>query len=695
MTADTTTLTPAPTRTPALGRAWTDVAGLAASFEAGCRAEPMLTAALLALPGTDGEATQLAVWPPGGTPPPALRQAVLRLCSDPRAIDERIDAEAGPQRLVGLRVMIGDTLGAVVALRFDGAPSVVGDALFRWHARLHARPAMSSRAAGIEDDLDRIVDSLDRTPRAPVRASGRIEAATGVRPPDGPTVAGPGLPASLIYRDRPTRADAPAASPAGAPSDDGPPSAAGIRADADTDAQRPAPGRTVASPIELAWMLECQAVVADAGSLDDALHALVATLARQHRCTRVAFGWAKRSGSRVAVLSDGVGSRPSPEVLAPIATAMDEALDQGACVASPALPSREMPVNVAQAQLARVGQSAAVCSVPLVAGGRALGALTLERTVGPFEPAAITGLGRLGSLLAPTLAMRRRADRPLRALGADLADAVVGRRGRVPWLVAGALLAAGVGATIDVPYRVSGAARVEGASQRTMTAPADGFIAKVHVRPGDAVKAGDTMVELDDRDLRLERMRWSSEADQADRQAIEAVAREDRAQYAQHAARAAQARAQLALADGQLARLRVVAPFDGRVLSGDLTQSLGAPVKSGDVLVAVAPEGRHRVIVDVDERDVARVGDGAVGTLALSANAGRERAISVVRVSPAAVARDGRTVFEVEAAAADETDLRPGYQGVAKIVAGERALGRVLLERPWRAVADRLWAWGW
>jgi len=267
--------------------------------------------------------------------------------------------------------------------------------------------------------------------------------------------------------------------------------------------------------------------------------------------------------------------------------------------------------------------------------------------------------------------------------------------GAAPIAILAVLAALALAALVPVPDRVGGAARVEGAMQRLLTAPVDGWLLRVHVRPGDAVSEGQVLVELDDRELAQERLRWSTEAEQAGRQATEALAREDRAQYAVHAARAVQARAQLSMVDTQLARQRVAAPFDGLVLSGDLTQSLGAPVKAGDTLLSVAPAGRHRVIVDVDERDVARVAQDAEGVLALGAHAGGVVPIRVVRISPAAVAREGRTVFEIEAAPAAGAELRPGYEGVAKFEAGSRRLGQVLFERPWRALADRIWALGW
>ena len=65
-----------------------------------------------------------------------------------------------------------------------------------------------------------------------------------------------------------------------------------------------------------------------------------------------------------------------------------------------------------------------------------------------------------------------------------------------------------------------------------------------------------------------------------------------------------QAEAQIALLDEQLARTKVVAPFNGVIMKGDLSQSLGSPVEHGQVLFEVAPLESYRVIVQVDERDI-------------------------------------------------------------------------------------------
>ena len=55
------------------------------------------------------------------------------------------------------------------------------------------------------------------------------------------------------------------------------------------------------------------------------------------------------------------------------------------------------------------------------------------------------------------------------------------------------------------------------------------------------------------------------------------------------AAQINQAEAQLALAEEKLARATLVAPFDGIVVSGDLSQQLGTPVEQGKLLFEIAP----------------------------------------------------------------------------------------------------------
>ena len=166
-------------------------------------------------------------------------------------------------------------------------------------------------------------------------------------------------------------------------------------------------------------------------------------------------------------------------------------------------------------------------------------------------------------------------------------------------------------------------------------------------------------------------------------------------------AQASQAEAELALVREKLARTKLVAPVEGLVVSGDLSQMLGAPIEQGKVLFEIAPLDAVRVVLQVAETDYrlvaehASVGQATIGQLVLTGEGGEQRPIRVTLVTPVAEARDGRNTFRIEAALArqDGTLLRPGMEGIAKLDVGR---GAVLYS--WsRTTIDRLrlFIWNW
>ena len=118
-----------------------------------------------------------------------------------------------------------------------------------------------------------------------------------------------------------------------------------------------------------------------------------------------------------------------------------------------------------------------------------------------------------------------------------------------------------------------------------------------------------------------------------------------------------------------------VITFDGVVVSGDLSQSLGAPVARGDVLFEVAPLHSYRVMLDVDERDIGDLVVGQHGTLVLNALPDQEWPFMVEKITPVSVAREGLNYFRVEAKLLEPSErLRPGMEGYGKVTADRRHL---------------------
>jgi multidrug efflux pump subunit AcrA (membrane-fusion protein) len=304
-----------------------------------------------------------------------------------------------------------------------------------------------------------------------------------------------------------------------------------------------------------------------------------------------------------------------------------------------------------------------------------------------------------GAMLPSIIEDKRRADqgaaaRLLEAVKRALGE-IVGPRHLV-WKAATALalLAIAVLALVPVTYRVSAKMLIEGETQRVAAAPFEGFIAEAPVRAGDTVRAGQLLARLEDRDLKAELERWSSERDQYERKVREAMAAHDLSALQIAQAQSNQADAQVRLASEKLRRSAIVAPYDGVVVSGDLSQQVGAPVETGKKLFEIAPLESYRVILQVDERDIRFVQPRQRGEVLVAGLAEDSLPFTVTKVTPVATTQDGRNFFRVEARLERAGDrLRPGMEGVGKISTRELRLWTVLTRSFTDWLRLSLWTW--
>ncbi|MBY0237166.1 MAG: HlyD family secretion protein, partial [Burkholderiaceae bacterium] len=181
--------------------------------------------------------------------------------------------------------------------------------------------------------------------------------------------------------------------------------------------------------------------------------------------------------------------------------------------------------------------------------------------------------------------------------------------------------------------------------------------------------------------------------------AQEAQAQHSLAQIQISMAQIAQAAAQRRLSEAMAARSAIRAPLDGLVVSGDLSQSLGAALKKGQSLFEISPLDAYRVILLVDEADVDLVAVGQRGELMLTAMPGRTYPFTVRLLTPVAQAKDGHNQFRVEAVldlppeAVRQAQLRPGMEGLGKIDMGERRLVWIWTHRMSDWLRLKLWQW--
>jgi multidrug resistance efflux pump len=357
-------------------------------------------------------------------------------------------------------------------------------------------------------------------------------------------------------------------------------------------------------------------------------------------------------------------------------------------------------INQAHAELARQLSKGAVCTVPITGQGEILGALTLERESGQaLTDADILEIEQLLALVAPGLWLQHRDGQalPVKA-GHSLRDTATKLFGpehiKLKLASLAAIILLGFFSFAQGDWRVTAKAVVEGSVQRTIAAPIDGYISSVEAGAGDVVTANQPMGALDDSDLRLQRLKWSTLRQQMVSESREAMAQHNRAEVSIISAKIDQADAELDLIDEQLARTRLLAPFDGIVIEGDLSQRLGTPVSRGDILFKVAPMDDYRIVLKVDEQDIAPIAPGQTGKLILASMPSRVLEMRVDKITPVSTAEEGHNFFRVEASLLEEDLLlQPGMEGVGKIAVGEANLFWIWTHDMVNWLQLRAWTW--
>lgn len=421
---------------------------------------------------------------------------------------------------------------------------------------------------------------------------------------------------------------------------------------------------------------------------DHAALRFVNLMGRHLDAERVVLGFVKRGELAIHSQSDSSGHSDRHELVKLTKNALQEAVDQQESVLWPA-PQDSNVVDIAHDKLAGATGGRSVLTVPLVDKEVCFGAVLFERnTEKPFTDGDRLIAELLVNYVGVVLEEKRQASLPLvtyvgrslkKQLGRLLGPGHLLRK----LVVMGAVLLTVFFALARGDYQLGAEAVLEGARLRAIVVPFEGYLQDAGPRAGDKVAAGDLLAQLDTRELRLQRMSWTSQLATARRQYEDALAKQERAQVQIAKAQVERAEAELDLVDFQVAQANMLAPFDALVVSGDLSQRIGSVVRQGDVLFELSPSKRYRLALYVDETRIADVQPGQEGRLVLSAMPDQEFGFTVTGINPIAEVRDGATMYRVEAAVdsaglgdtgKQAGELRVGLEGVAKIAIDDRLL---------------------
>jgi multidrug efflux pump subunit AcrA (membrane-fusion protein) len=218
------------------------------------------------------------------------------------------------------------------------------------------------------------------------------------------------------------------------------------------------------------------------------------------------------------------------------------------------------------------------------------------------------------------------------------------------------------------PYRVKADVRIEPQSPRIVSAPFEAMIEDVLVHPGDIVKAGQTLLTLDGRPLRLERQSLDAEIYQSAKQKDIALAAGRIAESQQAQLKYQQLLRRRDLIDRRLEQLTVSSPIDGVIVSGDLRRSVGASLELGRVLLEIAPLDRVMVEIAIPEYEISMVQQNAKAKIRVDASGAPTIDQSITEIYPAGELREDKVVF-ISLIELDNSDnaFRPGMTGKATV----------------------------
>lgn len=472
---------------------------------------------------------------------------------------------------------------------------------------------------------------------------------------------------------------------------------------ADTTTQAPA---IDANPVA-GKVLQLSACLLKEQSLQEMGIGLVNLLATSLPATRVSLGLRRGNNIELEAVSFSANFDKRTQPMQAVTEAMAEAIEQGAAIdfspttaASQTVASdASMPglITRAHQQLQQQQQVQSVHSLLIRNDDLTVGVLTIELDKkSELSDEQRNFLQQSLYFAGAILALRQQASaglwQGLKRRSVARVERWFGREGWRAKLLLGAITLLVFALFVPFDYRISADATLQTTEKYLVVSPQDGYLGSIAARPGDKVKKGAALANLKDEELRLERRKLASQVQQY-RQAYDtALANSLRVEAAIASAQMDQANIQLRLIDQQLERTQLIAPIDGIVVSDDISQTQGAPLKQGDVLFEIAAASGFLVQLYVDERDIAAVHSGQDGQVKFSSLPGEIFAVRVRTITPISEVREGRNYFRVECELLRETEvLRPGMTGSGKLAAGNRALGWIWFHDLWHWLQLKLW----
>jgi multidrug efflux pump subunit AcrA (membrane-fusion protein) len=424
--------------------------------------------------------------------------------------------------------------------------------------------------------------------------------------------------------------------------------------------------------------------------------ALVNELAARFHCSRASLGWTDGPYVRVKAISGTDHFEKRMAIVQRLEAAMEETRDQDEEILIPVPPDGTL-VTRDHAAYAALEAVPTLLSSPVRIDGLPKGALLLERSAPPFTEADALALRVVADQVARRLDDLHKLDRWFGARwAAGFREWCAGFLGpKHTWVKVGALagcLLLLLATFVPIPYRVDATFILRPDALQYVPAPFDGYLAAVPVRPGDLVPKGGLLVQMATADLRVEEASAMAEEQRYESEAEKAEAERQLSDMRVARAMQAESQSRLDLVRYRLSRAEMRAPFDGVVVEGDLRERIGAPLKTGDILMKFSQLKDLYIEMRVPERDIDLVAHSRRAEAAFASRPEDTFKITIVRIEPmASVDKDGNAFTLRGRLDGTASWFRPGMSGIAKVDAGWRSLLWIATHRMIDFLRLKLW----
>lgn len=252
---------------------------------------------------------------------------------------------------------------------------------------------------------------------------------------------------------------------------------------------------------------------------------------------------------------------------------------------------------------------------------------------------------------------------------------------------------------IHVPLRVVAPCEVIPKDPYVVTAPIEGTIEEVVVRPGEPVKTGQLLVNYDKTVPLKELMVAQKQVEVTDAQLHRAKSlafdnAEALSQVATLSLDLKRDLLRLEIAEHQATLLEIAAPHDGIVMMDDPSQWRGSPVQIGEKIMVIADPRQTAVRIWIPESDNIPLRTSDPVKVILNTNPDKSYPMKVDYISTYAIPTDkGVMSFEGEVDWDKQPDhVKLGLKGTAVLYGNNVSLLYWVLRRPWSAIRTYM---GW